>query len=168
MIGSGIGGLSTATILAKAGKKVLVLEQHDQAGGCCHTYIDKGFEFDVGKRQMRDILSLETQSWKAHFKCSQGGAAERSFVVVLFILEIVTLTVCAPPPHPPRNEFFSIENRLSNASFRKPYKTSNTGEVRYFISKKERHKFWYTCMFFNFRNSLRWRAQEQHHQQVDD
>ncbi len=28
--------------------QVLVLEQHDQAGGCCHTFIDKGFEFDVG------------------------------------------------------------------------------------------------------------------------
>jgi all-trans-retinol 13,14-reductase len=27
---------------------VLVLEQHDQAGGCCHTFIDKGYEFDTG------------------------------------------------------------------------------------------------------------------------
>ena len=37
-----------ANILARAEKKVLVLEQHDQAGGCCHTFVDKGFEFDVG------------------------------------------------------------------------------------------------------------------------
>lgn len=49
VVGSGIGGLTAAATLAKAGKKVLVLEQHDQAGGCCHTYIEKGFEFDVGK-----------------------------------------------------------------------------------------------------------------------
>lgn len=42
VIGSGIGGMSAAALLAKAGKKVLVLEQHDQAGGCCHTFIDKG------------------------------------------------------------------------------------------------------------------------------
>lgn len=49
VIGSGIGGLTAAGALSKAGKKVLVLEQHDQAGGCCHTFIEKGFEFDIGK-----------------------------------------------------------------------------------------------------------------------
>lgn len=48
VIGSGLGGLSTAVIMAKLGKRVLVLEQHDQAGGCCHTFTEKGFEFDVG------------------------------------------------------------------------------------------------------------------------
>jgi len=42
VIGSGIGGMTTAAILSKIGKRVLVLEQHDQAGGCCHTFIDKG------------------------------------------------------------------------------------------------------------------------------
>nr|XP_020649645.1 putative all-trans-retinol 13,14-reductase [Pogona vitticeps] len=48
VIGSGMGGLTVAVVMAKAGKRVLVLEQHTQAGGCCHTFQEKGFEFDVG------------------------------------------------------------------------------------------------------------------------
>lgn len=48
VIGSGIGGLTVAATLAKSGWRVLVLEQHDQAGGCCHTFLEKGYEFDVG------------------------------------------------------------------------------------------------------------------------
>jgi all-trans-retinol 13,14-reductase len=43
VIGSGIGGLSAAAVLSKAGKKVLVLEQHDMAGGGCHTFFEKGY-----------------------------------------------------------------------------------------------------------------------------
>ena len=45
IIGSGIGGMTTGVLMAKSGKKVLVLEQHDQAGGCCHTFIDKGKKY---------------------------------------------------------------------------------------------------------------------------
>uniref|UniRef100_A0A0B7AWV0 Amine oxidase domain-containing protein n=1 Tax=Arion vulgaris TaxID=1028688 RepID=A0A0B7AWV0_9EUPU len=48
IIGSGIGGLTAGVLLTRAGKTVLVLEQHDQAGGCCHSFLEKGFEFDTG------------------------------------------------------------------------------------------------------------------------
>ena len=63
VVGSGIGGLCTAAILAKAGKKVLVLEQHDQAGGCCHTYIERGYEFDVGIHYVGDVNRLSLSKY---------------------------------------------------------------------------------------------------------
>nr|CAH0100999.1 unnamed protein product [Daphnia galeata] len=48
VIGSGPGGLSSAALLSKGGLKVLVLEKHDTCGGGCHTFKEKGYEFDVG------------------------------------------------------------------------------------------------------------------------
>ena len=38
VIGSGLGGLSTAAYLAANGKRVLVCEQYDVAGGCSQTF----------------------------------------------------------------------------------------------------------------------------------
>ena len=64
VIGSGIGGLTVAATLAKAGRKVLLLEQHDQAGGCCHTYLEKGFEFDVGKRPWPTVPKEQNHDWE--------------------------------------------------------------------------------------------------------
>jgi len=48
VIGSGIGGLTTAACLSRAGRKVLVLEQHYTAGGYTHSYARNGYEWDVG------------------------------------------------------------------------------------------------------------------------
>lgn len=48
IIGSGMGGLATAAILAKQGQKVLILERHYTAGGFTHVFKRKGYEWDVG------------------------------------------------------------------------------------------------------------------------
>ena len=59
VIGSGIGGLTTAGLLSRVGKKVLVLEQHYIAGGSTHCFEDGGFEFDTGIHYVGNISSRE-------------------------------------------------------------------------------------------------------------
>jgi all-trans-retinol 13,14-reductase len=48
IIGSGLGGLCTAIILAKEKKKVLVLEQHTKPGGYLHSFYRKNQRFESG------------------------------------------------------------------------------------------------------------------------
>ena len=49
VIGSGIGGLTTAGLLARvARKRVLVLEKHTEPGGLTHTFRRDGASWDVG------------------------------------------------------------------------------------------------------------------------
>lgn len=49
VIGTGIGGLTTASLLSQLfGKRVLLLEQHFKVGGFTHTFKRKDFEWDVG------------------------------------------------------------------------------------------------------------------------
>ena len=55
VIGSGLGGLTTAALLAKAGKKVLVLERHYTAGGFTHSFSRRGYEWDVGVHYIGDV-----------------------------------------------------------------------------------------------------------------
>lgn len=55
VIGSGIGGLCCAALLARLGRKVCVLEQHYTAGGFTHSYSRKGFEWDVGVHYIGEV-----------------------------------------------------------------------------------------------------------------
>ena len=48
VIGAGIGGLSAAASLAKAGLNVGVLEAHIYPGGCAGTFYHQGYRFDAG------------------------------------------------------------------------------------------------------------------------
>jgi len=48
IIGSGTGGMSAASFLAQAGKRVLLLEQHYVLGGFTHTFERNGYFWDIG------------------------------------------------------------------------------------------------------------------------
>lgn len=48
VIGAGISGLASASLLARSGANVTVLEQRDSVGGRAGTWDSKGFRFDTG------------------------------------------------------------------------------------------------------------------------
>ncbi|MBI5929009.1 MAG: FAD-dependent oxidoreductase [Chloroflexi bacterium] len=48
IIGAGVGGLTTAALLAQAGYTVTVLEGQTYPGGCAGTFYHQGYRFDAG------------------------------------------------------------------------------------------------------------------------
>ena len=52
VIGAGIAGLATGALLAKQGKRVVVLEKGNQPGGRAYCYTDKGFVLNYGPHAM--------------------------------------------------------------------------------------------------------------------
>jgi all-trans-retinol 13,14-reductase len=60
VIGSGMGSMTTAALLSKEGKKVLVLERHYVAGGFTHVFKRKGYEWDVGIHYIGEVQNLNS------------------------------------------------------------------------------------------------------------
>lgn len=72
IIGSGISGLTAGALLSKTGKKVLVLEQHNIAGGATHSFEDRGIEHETGlhyignikkRKPILDLISYNPIKW---------------------------------------------------------------------------------------------------------
>lgn len=54
-IGSGLGSLTTASLLARKGKRVLVCEKHTTPGGFTHVFTRNDYEWDVGLHYVGDM-----------------------------------------------------------------------------------------------------------------
>ena len=52
IIGGGLGGLTAGAKLSREGKKVLLVEQHSQPGGCATTFRRGDFTLEVGLHEM--------------------------------------------------------------------------------------------------------------------
>jgi len=55
VIGSGAGGMTAAVALARTGRRVLVLEQHDVPGGWCHSFQLDGHRFSPGVHYVGEL-----------------------------------------------------------------------------------------------------------------
>ena len=60
IIGSGMSGLTCAAIMAKEGKRPLILERHYTAGGYTHVFKRNGYEWDVGIHYIGGVNNPET------------------------------------------------------------------------------------------------------------
>ncbi|HRH63671.1 MAG TPA: NAD(P)-binding protein, partial [Bacteroidia bacterium] len=59
VIGSGLGGLTTAALMSMEQKRVLVLERHYVPGGFTHAFKRKNFKWDVGVHYVGQVTHHE-------------------------------------------------------------------------------------------------------------
>jgi phytoene desaturase len=59
VIGAGVGGLGIGALLARKGRKVLLLEQSERVGGCCSTFEKGGYHFDLGASIIEDAQVID-------------------------------------------------------------------------------------------------------------
>jgi len=74
-IGSGLGSLTTANLMARHGKKVLVLEKHYTPGGFTHVFKRPEYEWDVGLHYVGDAHKKGTMMYSL-FKYLSDGKME--------------------------------------------------------------------------------------------
>jgi len=62
IIGAGLGGLTAGAKLAKEGKKILLIEQHDIPGGCATSFMRKQYTMEVGLHEMDGLHSRDLKT----------------------------------------------------------------------------------------------------------
>ncbi|MBO4394374.1 MAG: FAD-dependent oxidoreductase, partial [Spirochaetales bacterium] len=59
VVGAGNAGLMAALKLQKAGKKTLIVEQHNLPGGCASSYVRGRFEIDPSLHELAAVGSAQ-------------------------------------------------------------------------------------------------------------
>lgn len=75
IIGAGIGGLASACLLARRGKKVMVIDRHNIAGGYATNFTRNGFTFDVSLHSF-DGVTPDANSFKCIEACGVADKVE--------------------------------------------------------------------------------------------
>lgn len=62
IIGAGLGGLTAGAKLARSGKKVLIVEQHNIPGGCATTFRRKEYTVEVGLHELDGLDETDAKT----------------------------------------------------------------------------------------------------------
>ncbi|MBN1663894.1 MAG: FAD-dependent oxidoreductase [Deltaproteobacteria bacterium] len=82
IVGAGLGGLSAATCLSQAGKRVLVLEKHNVPGGYASSFLRGRFEFDVALHELSGVGGEDSRGPLWGFLNAWGVASRVKFVPI--------------------------------------------------------------------------------------
>jgi all-trans-retinol 13,14-reductase len=105
VIGGGLGGLTAGAKLAKEGRKVLLLEQHDRPGGCATTFKRKDFIMEVGLHEMD---GLDARDMKTRIFRDLGVFDEVTFLKVPEFYRFVNGRYEFVMPHDPELAISSL------------------------------------------------------------
>jgi all-trans-retinol 13,14-reductase len=109
VIGAGLGGLTAGAKLAKEGRRVLLIEQHDRPGGCATTFKRGDFTFEVGLHEMD---GLDPRDMKTKIFRDLGVFDHVEFLKVPEFYHFVHRDVQITMPHDPEEAIRVLTGRF--------------------------------------------------------